>query len=350
MPNNKLYGLEIIRFLSALAILLFHYQHFSFVGQSPNNLALIQLPFYGWLKPFYQNGGLGVQIFWGISGFIFFWKYAKVIEEKTLNAWKFFVLRFSRLYPLHLATLLVVAGLQILYLQTHESSFVYGNTDWRHFIPQLFLASNWGGQGFSFNGPIWSISVEVLIYLFFFLVARYLGASLFISIAVLLICAFIKYYNLTESFIVNCLLYFYAGGLIAALYNRLERSAYRNISLLISFVVAIGIPIIFHFGDNDFSKILLFCYVPFLIYAGTINISSSEKFNEVIASFGNMTYSSYLLHFPLQLLLVLIYQFLNITIPIYNHLFFGAFMFTILLLSYITYRFFEKPMQSMIRG
>lgn len=350
MPNNKLYGLEIIRFFSALAILIFHYQHFSFVGQSPNHLSYIDLPFYSWLKPLYQNGGLGVQIFWGISGFIFFWKYAKVIEEKTLNAWKFFVLRFSRLYPLHIATLLLVAGLQILYLQTHESSFVYGNTDWRHFIPQLFLASNWGGQGFSFNGPIWSISVEVLIYLFFFLVARYLGASLFISIAVLLICLLIKNYNLTESFIVNCLLYFYAGGLTAAFYNRLEKSDYRNISLLISFAVTIGVPILFNFSDDNFSKILLFCYVPFLIYAGTINISASKNCHEVIAAFGNMTYSSYLLHFPLQLLLVLIYELLNISIPIYNHIFFGVFIFSILLLSFITYRYFEKPMQNMIRG
>jgi peptidoglycan/LPS O-acetylase OafA/YrhL len=105
LPNNKLYGLEIIRFFSALAILIFHFQHFSFVGQAPNNFALMQLPFYDWLKPVYLNGGLGVQIFWGISGFIFFWKYAKVIEQKALNAKHFFVLRFSRLYPLHLLTL-----------------------------------------------------------------------------------------------------------------------------------------------------------------------------------------------------------------------------------------------------
>ncbi len=350
MPNNKLYGLEVIRFLSAMAILIFHYQHFSFVGQSPNHLSSIELPFYSWLKPLYENGGLGVQIFWGISGFIFFWKYAKVIESKTILAWHFFILRFSRLYPLHLATLLVVAGLQILYLQTHESSFVYGNTDWRHFLPQLFLASNWGGQGFSFNGPIWSISVEVLIYLFFFLVARFLGVGLFISLAVLLICLLIKHYNLTESFIVDCLLYFYAGGITAALYNCLEKSVYRNISLLIAFIVAISVPFMMGFSNTNISKILLFCYTPFLIYAGTINISSSKKYNEIIASFGNMTYSSYLLHFPLQLLTVLIFEFFNLPIPIYHHLFFGFFIITILLLSYITYQFFEKPMQSMIRG
>ncbi|WP_158009045.1 acyltransferase [Polynucleobacter sp. MWH-Adler-W8] len=350
MPNNKLYGLEIIRFFSALAILIFHFQHFSFVGQAPNNFALMQLPFYDWLKPVYLNGGLGVQIFWGISGFIFFWKYAKVIEQKALNAKHFFVLRFSRLYPLHLLTLLLVAGLQILYLQSHESSFVYGNTDWRHFIPQLFLASNWGGQGFSFNGPIWSISVEVLIYLFFFLVARYFGASFFISIAVLLICTFIKHYNLTESFIVDCLLYFYVGGMTAALYSRLERTTYRKISLLIAFVVTTCAPFIFHLSNTSFSKILLFCYVPFLIYAGTINISAPKKYHGMIAAFGNMTYSSYLLHFPLQLLMVLIFEFFGIAIPIYDSLFFGAFLLGILLLSYVTYRFFERPMQDIIRS
>ena len=40
------------------------------------------------------------------------------------------------------------------------------------FILNFFLVSGWGFEkGPSFNGPVWSVSVEIIIYFFFF----YLG-------------------------------------------------------------------------------------------------------------------------------------------------------------------------------
>ena len=70
--NNKLLGLELIRFISAFAILIWHYQHFSFVADKPENFNREQQPYYYILILFYNYGGAGVQIFWSLSGFIFF--------------------------------------------------------------------------------------------------------------------------------------------------------------------------------------------------------------------------------------------------------------------------------------
>lgn len=69
-------------------------------------------PFYALLKPFSEYGWYGVQAFWSISGFIFFWRYRDSVALGQVGGWRFFVLRFSRLYPLHLATLLPAAFLQ----------------------------------------------------------------------------------------------------------------------------------------------------------------------------------------------------------------------------------------------
>ncbi len=80
------------------------------------------------------------------------------------------VLRFSRLYPLHLATLLLVALGQVLVSHFFGSWFIYGNNDITHFIGQLFFASAWFEN--SFNGPTWSVSVEIFLYILFFLVCR----------------------------------------------------------------------------------------------------------------------------------------------------------------------------------
>src|ERR1700722_7361037 len=81
-PANKLLGLEVLRFLAALSILVFHYRHFAFVAAKPVELANDRLPLYGLLHFFYDAEPYGVWVFWCISGFIFFWKYRDTIADR----------------------------------------------------------------------------------------------------------------------------------------------------------------------------------------------------------------------------------------------------------------------------
>jgi Acyltransferase family len=188
-PTEKLLGLEALRFFAAFAVLIWHYQHFSYVADTPVDFVRNQLPFYGLFYPFYEAGVYGVWLFWCISGFIFFWKYRDAISGRTVGGWKFFVFRLSRLYPLHLVTLLMVALMQPIYFYLHGFFFVYQNNDVQHFIPQLFMASDWGLlRSNSFNGPIWSISVEVLVYAVFFLTLRFATKSPLANVIVIAIC------------------------------------------------------------------------------------------------------------------------------------------------------------------
>ena len=60
--ENKLLGLEIMRFFSALSILIWHYQHFA-----PNNFIKEQQPLYPYLSIFYEHGSFGVYVFYCIS-------------------------------------------------------------------------------------------------------------------------------------------------------------------------------------------------------------------------------------------------------------------------------------------
>ena len=70
--TDRLVGLELIRFISAFSILIWHYQHFTFLGDKAVNFNRNEQPFYEFLSVFYDHGLFGVQIFWCISGFIFF--------------------------------------------------------------------------------------------------------------------------------------------------------------------------------------------------------------------------------------------------------------------------------------
>jgi peptidoglycan/LPS O-acetylase OafA/YrhL len=63
-----------------------------------------------------------------------------------------------------------------------------------------------------------------------------------------------------------------------------------------------------------------------------------------------MTYSSYLLQFPIQLVIVIGFAILRRPIPLYDDLLFAVFVGTTLLASFFTYRYFEAPAQALIRG
>jgi peptidoglycan/LPS O-acetylase OafA/YrhL len=98
--RRKLAGLEVVRFLSALAMLVRRCRHFYFVDR-PVGLVDEKQPLHSAFGLFYDQGFYGVDVFWCISGFIFSWKYREAIADGVVTAKQFFVMRLSR----HLASL-----------------------------------------------------------------------------------------------------------------------------------------------------------------------------------------------------------------------------------------------------
>jgi len=226
--NNKLLGLEVIRFICALSVIIWHYQNFFYIGEKPTNFIKEHQPLYKLLSLPYDLGYYGVHVFWCLSGFIFFWKYRESIFTNALTYKKFFVLRFSRLYPLHFSTLVLVLSLQAIYYSKKEIFFVYQNIDIQHFIYQLFLASNWVDlKNASFNGPIWSVSVEVIVYFIFFLILQKISKSFLINVAVVLLCLIAKYLKIPSQ-VFECLAFFYIGGLSAVAFKCIKSTKYEK--------------------------------------------------------------------------------------------------------------------------
>jgi peptidoglycan/LPS O-acetylase OafA/YrhL len=357
-PANKLLGLEVLRFLAAFAIVVFHYRQFAFVADKPFGLVNDRLPLYRLLHVFYDSGPYGVWIFWCISGFIFFWKYRDAIADRSVGGWKFFVLRFSRLYPLHIATLLLVALVQPLYFNLNGYFFVYQDNDLTQFLLQLLMASNWGFQdALSFNGPIWSISLEVLVYFFFFimlLATRSWLLNLVVIAACLTASGQVTAACLTASGqVAACFAFFYAGGLAAMARRAVTPSVYRLAAESAGWLAVIVFPLWAwqfrngHLESMDFLQLLTF--TPILLFCLSRNIAMPASLQKVVEAAGNMTYSSYLLHFPVQLLTVLGFAIAQAPIPLYDGTFFGLYIGTTLLASYLTYRYFGAPAQNLIR-
>lgn len=114
--------------------------------------------------------------------------YFKNISTRSISPLNFFILRFSRLYPLHFVSLIVVAIFAFIFFQNSGFHFIYGQNDLKHFVLNLFLISHWGFQdGTSFNEPIWSVSIEIFLYGAFFIMSYFLKNIIMICISLILI-------------------------------------------------------------------------------------------------------------------------------------------------------------------
>lgn len=349
---KKFVGLELCRFFCAVAIVLWHYQHFFVKGIWDNSITTadrVHFPLYPILRIFYDNGYLSVQIFWVISGFIFFWKYSDLIYERSVGPGSFFVWRFSRLYPLHFVTLIAVAVLQYLYISTHGTSFIYSHNDMVHFFMQLALASNWvGRQPFTFNGPTWSISAEVIAYACFFGVVYFVRPGI-LKCAFAVLATKILLFQIGDP-VITCMQFFFAGGLVQQILTRLDEK-YQRVAFFSSLSVVVAIV-----AAPAFSKISITATY-FLLFSMSI-VSVSSLLGHVIridfsklTFLGDLTYSSYLLHFPLQVAAVLLVDTFGGKRTLFLHpLSLLSFLLATFGLAWMVHRHFEMRAQNAIRA
>ena len=312
-----------------------------------------------------------MALFFSLSGFVFFWLYRQEIYQHTISARGFFILRFSRLYPLHFLMLIVVLIGQTIAMKLTGCYIVYQNNDPYHFILNLFFISAWGFEkGISFNGPIWSVSVEVFLYILFFILSK-LGFLRSWIIPCILIAAS-NFIHFLPHLITQGIFSFFIGGTIYLFYERLIKRNSKKITRFFAVLAILSWAITllefrFDTATMIFNKIpflqthhkiveLIPIYFPTLILfpVTLLALALVETFRGTLGArisfIGDITYSSYLLHFPLQLVFLLILSNFNLGKNIFYSIpFFLLFFLVLITLSFISYNYFERPLQKYIR-
>jgi peptidoglycan/LPS O-acetylase OafA/YrhL len=156
-----------IRGIAAAWVLLYHLQG-----------VLVILPGFSWLQnlPIVSTGWSGVDMFFVLSGFVLM--RAHSADFATLGArpiLRFGIVRIARVYPVSIAVLLLIV---LLTATDHGFTAWYhlkhlGNLTSRAFLKTAFLATRWflpGTHG-DWNQPVWSLSVEILGYAAFPVIA-----------------------------------------------------------------------------------------------------------------------------------------------------------------------------------
>jgi peptidoglycan/LPS O-acetylase OafA/YrhL len=341
--------IDLLRGIASIVILVVHYRHF-FQGTDQtynvSDIALVQ-NFEYW-QPIYSWGSNAVQLFWLISGFIFLHVYG---SQKKQTWKKFITSRAARLYPLHLLTLLFVAIIQTYTLYKFGDYNIYQYNDVYHFILNLFFASEWGLQeGRSFNGPIWSVSVEIFSYLIFFTLLKYITFSFTTIISCILISMLI--YFAVPNLAVLCLIYFFSGCFFYGVIQTLKRFSKRK--LLMGYLSAFIVVVYFVFiAPNNFPKIILYIPLFGLLVSLLAHIETEYK-NLPLRHFtwiGNTSYGNYLWHSPLQMLFLVgvSLNLFNINI-IFTPYFILIYVAFVILTSVVSFKIFEIPAQRYIKS
>jgi peptidoglycan/LPS O-acetylase OafA/YrhL len=360
---NEFRGLDILRFVLSFAVVIWHYQHFfyPFVPYSSREIFLDKQPYFKYLSFFYTQGLYAVHIFWFISGIIFTKIYRPKIDSHKIGLLTYLENRYSRLYPLHLLMLLLVLVLQALYFRQNQAFFIYPNNSIKAFFQNLLYVQSWGLNKFSFNGPTWSVSIEILVYITFFICAAAgLIKGLKSHIFLFLFFLILKKWELVfvSEDIVTCFYFFFAGGLFLELFNRIKDNPLWIAISLVTTATALGLTLYTPSAIDHILKvvtgrldadILLFTVLVTLSFLALFKLRLFDNIpNKYFQFLGNMTYSMYLIHFPLQLTIYLLYRPTTYNMFLSTSFFFMYFI-TLFLLARIVYIYFELPVQNYIR-
>jgi len=355
---RHLYLLDILRGLASLSVIVWHYQNFflSAPGELSRDFVTSRQPLYVVLWPLYNYGYRAVQLFFVLSGFVFYLIYCQKIKTHSVSCYEFALLRFSRLYPLYFVTLIYVAIIQSMAHSTLGSFIVYPFNDLRHFLLNLFFASDWGLQcGDSFNAPAWSVSVEILLYAVFFIVAVIAGKNVLVPGILMPAGYWMATHGMSD---IGWGLYcFFAGGIAFFVYDRCSREpiARRRTLLIQAGTLVLGVIGIYGCSRVRFSsgtvKTLLLCGVCFP--SAVLSLATFQNYKheagKSIKLIGDITYASYLMHFPVQLSMIWITRYRGIALDYYSATWLIMFLGIVILISVPTYYFFELPAQLFFR-
>jgi peptidoglycan/LPS O-acetylase OafA/YrhL len=148
---------------------------------------------------FLEGGGIGVDVFFVLSGYVLTHVYLHEFLEGHFAYSDFLIKRFARIYPVHFFTLLAAVALTVGHdsYKMHSLSFsLLGETSLVSMLMalyQLFLLHSSGIFPIGFlNAPSWSISAEWLAYLLFPLFLQYVTANKARPVAVILTALFLS--------------------------------------------------------------------------------------------------------------------------------------------------------------
>jgi peptidoglycan/LPS O-acetylase OafA/YrhL len=349
-PALRLAPLDALRGFAALAVLVWHY-----------GTGFGATPMEPLLAPFYRSGGYAVLFFFLLSGYVLSHAYMAPLRRHEFARNLF--ARFARMAPLHYATLVLVAGAQAWFVAREGTPFVYQfNDSWNFLLNLAFLQQSGLQTGLSFNGPSWSIGVEVLVNIVFFalIASRLHVTQVFFAVCIaatafLLLAGGDLLYSDKEPLLDRLMLGGFAGFFWgAALYRIAPPGQHKSEAFDAAFAGAVAAtPTMLALRPDmpwaHLDIVIAFVAFPALLICALRGPLASRLLSApALRWLGYVSFSLYLIHFPVQCAFHAIQPLAGL--PYQDPLVFIAFVLCSLGAAYLVARAFEWPVYRRLTG
>jgi peptidoglycan/LPS O-acetylase OafA/YrhL len=333
-------------------------------------ICIISVILYHLEIPFFSGGFLGVDIFFVLSGYLI----TKILLEKKINIFSFYVRRARRILPALLVFLFIIS---IFVYYSYIDTNILKNYALSLFANILFISNFFFSQEVNyFNNdnifyPLlhtWSLAVEIQYYFFYpiilFFLLKYFKNNIFkYFLIIILLNIFLiqfsgnlkstypfiedKFFFFNQSFYLNFfsplsrIWEFLFGSIICFVkIKKININKFTNFFILpcgyFLIIYSIGSITADGYYPNIYTlpAVIGSCIV--LIYENKLSFTYKIITNQLLVFFGLISFSLYLWHYPIIALANYFYSEINV-----HHKFISFAIF--FLLSFFSYNFIEKP-------
>ncbi|MEN4927956.1 acyltransferase [Erwinia billingiae] len=338
---KKLLGLDGLRGMLALGVAFSHsYSHFT-----------------GWHTGYdiFHNPDYAVDIFFILSGIVLYYTYESRIKGKTVSSLDYIIVRFFRLYPLHIIAVALVPLSLFLSSGQFFPSWLGEITPF-NVIGDITLTNSLG-IGFipKTNIPSWSISVEMFAgTLILLLACIHRVVPWILLVTGIAICLFLHIevkgtsqatYPLLSEGVLRCWLCMSAGICSLQIVTRFNKQIIANQRFAKGFIATLfAIMMIVLFG----MPLTLPYYVLLTLFISlAINMLPFIEFevldffeSRTMSELGELSFSIYIMHTPV------VYLFLHFKSDSYtSNIFYATFaVLATIMISKLTFKYIELPM------
>ena len=303
-----------------------------------------------------KEGYVGVSFFFILSGFIIAHNYTTKLTDGSCSRKRFWVARFARIYPLHLLTLAAAILAGGTFAATQPLS-------WAHLFTSATLTNAYIPRSdffFALNSPAWSLCCEQLFYALFPMALplakspKKLAIIAAAAVAVVVIGSgitpeqYIKGIWYTNP--ITRLPDFVVGVLLWHAYQRIKDIDISCCAASLMELSAVFMFAIFYIYAEDVPKAYRYSFYYWIPVAAIILSFALQKgvLSEILKAKpfitgGEISYGIYLT----QMLVITAISGHIATLPPFTAA--AIALLAITAISYLSYRFYEKPMNKLIK-
>ena len=304
-----------------------------------------------------------VLVFFLLSGYLITLSIlANIKKNNKFNKVEYIASRIARIYPPLIGTILVIVIIwAVIYIFDLPGKYSYRLSTDLYVAREMFFISftdivralSMKNGLLDADGPLWSLYIEFHIYILALLATVAIttkGLALRIFLIILSVLFFTSWFSADHSFVFFSIVWFigcFAAIVIhTSVYNNFIK-LYKHICILL-FVVVFSLLLFspYSLSISNPNAILnygvqigiSFCYTYIIFFSKLLDKNSSE----LLSKTGSFSYSLYIVHFPLLLLTLSIFQ--NwIGVSLLNTAIISCLMIVLVLFfSYIFSRVFEQ--------